>query len=383
MIAMPDVISPGPSERPDDDLFADTRYTTIRRLAAGGMGEVFLVLHREMGREFVIKVLHERFAGNGQLLDRMRIEAQIMGRLAHAHIVAVVDFGVTRQGRPFIVMERLVGRTLAAELKERGALPPPEAVSYVLQLLSALEAAHAVGIVHRDIKPDNLFLVTGPDGQLTLKVLDFGIARVLPGFGDAAPRPLAVPTDTGLVVGTPRYVSPEGALGKRVDERADVYATGLILYLLLAGRGPFDHLRAETQILGAHANVQPVAPSAATGGAKRWPSVLDDMVLCALRKNPDARFQSAKQFREILQEFVDMMNAPPGAPASDHGETAQADSSIPPPAQAEPESKGSSSTGFLHIPVSTPSLRDLLIFIAIAGATAVVISQVVRVVLRH
>jgi serine/threonine-protein kinase len=280
-------------------------------------------------------------------------------------------------------MERLVGRTLAAEIEARGAPPPPEAVRYILQLLSALEAAHAVGIVHRDIKPDNLFLVTGPDGRLTLKLLDFGLARVLPGFGDAAPRPLAVPTDTGLVVGTPRYVSPEGALGKRVDERADVYAAGLIFYLLLAGRGPFDHLPGEAQVLGAHANVQPVAPSAAAGGAKRWPSVLDDMVLCALRKNPDTRFQSAKQFREILEEFVDVMNAPPGAPASDDGATAPAASSTPLPVPTEPESKGSSSTGFLHIPVSTPSLRDLLIFIAITAATAVVISQAVRVVLRH
>jgi serine/threonine protein kinase len=368
VIAMPDVISPGPSERPGDELFADTRYSTIRRLAAGGMAEVFLVLHREMGREFVIKVLHERLARSEELLDRMRIEAQTMGRLAHPHIVAVVDFGMTRQGRPFIVMERLVGRTLAAEVAARGALPPPEAVRYTLQLLSALEAAHAVGIVHRDIKPDNLFLVADPDGRLALKVLDFGIARVLPGFGDAAPRPLAVPTDTGLVVGTPRYVSPEGALGKRVDERADVYAAGLIFYLLLAGRGPFDHLRAEAQILRAHANVQPVAPSAAAGDAKRWPSLLDDIILCALRKNPDTRFQSAKQFGEILQEFVDMMNAPLPAPASDHDATAR---------------EGSSTTGFLHIPMSAPRLRDLLIFIAITAATALLISQAVRVVLRH
>ena len=141
-----------------EDIFVGTPYQAQQRLGAGGMGEVFLVEHRELGRQFVAKVMHERFATNERLLDRMRVEAQTLGRLDHANIVSVSGFGITQDGRPFIVMEYLHGRTVADELEARGALPPREAVHYALQLLAGLEAGHALGIAHRDLKPDNLFL---------------------------------------------------------------------------------------------------------------------------------------------------------------------------------------------------------------------------------
>lgn len=373
-----------------EDIFVATPYRALRRLGAGGMGEVFLVEHRELGRQFVAKVLHERFATNTRLLDRMRVEAQTLGRLDHPNIVSVLGFGVTQDARPFIVMEQLLGKTIAEELDTRGALPPPEAIFYVLQLLAALEAGHALGVVHRDIKPDNLFLVDSPDGTRVLKVLDYGVARVLPGFSEDAPQPLAVPTETGLVVGTPRYVSPEGALGKKVDERADLYAAGLILYVLLAGRGPFDQLRGEAQILGAHAHTQPVTPAAAAGLAPgtKWHSKLDEIVLCALRKDPRARFASATQFRTVLQEFAETMDgaAELEAKGGRHPSVA-AQSSNPPVATAarvkRDRTSASTSSAFLQVPPTTPTVRQLLLFVAVVAVTAVTVSQIVRLVLAH
>src|SRR5262249_33271718 len=160
----------------------------------------------------VAKVLHSRFADDALFVDRMRIEAQSLGRLQHPNIVQITGVGTTRDRRPFLIIEWLRGRSLADELEARGQIPPLEAIELSLQLLSALSAAHAIGLVHRDIKPDNLFLCVDGAGERKLKVLDFGIARVLPDAPAGAPDPLAIPTNTGFIVGTPRFVSPEGAM---------------------------------------------------------------------------------------------------------------------------------------------------------------------------
>ena len=296
---MPIAVPAGPTQNPPDP-FAGSVFSALERLGAGAMGEVYRVLHRELGREFVAKVLHQRYAADRQMLDRVRVEAQALGRLNHPNVVSVTSFGVTRDGRPFLVMEYLRGRTLAAEVAARGALPAREAIHFTLELLAALEAAHAIGIVHRDIKPDNLFLAENSDGKRVLQVLDFGLARVMPGAASNAPKPLALPTSTGHVIGTPHFVSPEGALGKKVDERADLYSAGLVLYVLLAGRGPFDRIRRVSRILAAQTSTKPKAPSQL---AKRsLPTSLDELVLLALRKDPNERFQSARLFSCALAQ---------------------------------------------------------------------------------
>lgn len=302
-------IFPGPGT-PEFDQFEGTPFHAIQRLGSGGMGDAWLVEHQGTRRLLVAKVVHERVARDPRLLHRSRIEIDALSRLAHAHIVQIVDCCVTADGRPFIVMEYLRGRSVRKELDDRGPLGVFEAVTYTCQLLSALGAAHAIGIVHRDIKPDNLFICDWPEGGRYLKVLDFGIARVLPGTTAVTPLPDALRTETGTVVGTPRYVSPEGALGEHVDERADLYCAGLVLYAMLVGRGPFDHLRGSSDLLAAHAAQEPQPPSHFAGNA--LPAALDAIVLKALAKDPAARYQSAREFQAVLEPIAAQLHAPAG-----------------------------------------------------------------------
>ncbi len=292
------------------DIFAGTSYRFVSRIGAGGMGEVFVVEHRELGRDFVAKVLHAEFASDPRIVDRMRVERQALGRLNHPNVVSVVDSATLKDGRPFFVMERLRGQTLAEELRERGKLPVYEAVHFACELLSALAATHQIGIVHRDIKPANLFICTLANGSRCLKVLDFGIARVLPDAPAAAPLPLVLPTDVGVMMGTPRFASPEAAVGQRVDTRADVYAAALMLYLMLAGRGPFDHRAGAASVMAAHVSDDPAPPS--KYAAEPVPYPLDKAVLRGLRKNPAERFQSAGDFQSELEGTVALLRKPLG-----------------------------------------------------------------------
>lgn len=291
------------------DVFEGTPYRTVTRLAAGGMGEVFLVTHAQLGRTLAAKVLHARLAADPRLIERARIEAQSLARLRHANIVAVSGFGYTKDNRPYIIMEHLRGRTLGEEVMAIGHMPVLEAVRFTSQLLSALAAAHELGVVHRDIKPSNIFLCDAVDGERTLKVLDFGVVRVLPDASEQAPEPLAVPTDSGVLMGTPRYLSPEGALGQRVDGRADLYAAALMLYYMLTGRGPFDEISRDTAVLVAHAYQNPPAPSLFAKQAIR--PELDVILLKALRKDPVDRFQTAVEFKQALDRFAAMLLCPP------------------------------------------------------------------------
>jgi len=279
---------PGQSAEAIEALLAATPYRLCKYIGRGGMGAVHEVEHRFLGRRFVLKVLHGRFAGDPQFVDRMRVEAQSMARLHHPNVVDVVDFWTAVDGRPCIVMELLQGRTLAQELGRRRKPPVAETVGIVRQVLSALGAAHAVGIVHRDIKPENIFLTA----DSVVKVLDFGVARVLPASGNKSVVPLALPTDTGAIVGSPRFVSPEGAAGQKVDERADIYSVGLVTYVMLAGRGPFDSF--------AQTEVEPPSRFADPGVTRE----LDAVVMKAIEQQPDARYQTVAEFSKALDEFA-------------------------------------------------------------------------------
>jgi serine/threonine protein kinase len=183
-------------------------------------------------------------------------------------------------------------------------------VAFAGEVLSALAAAHGLGVVHRDITPDNLFVCEEGAGPRFIKVLDFGLARVMPGSTALQPLPEALATERGALVGTARFASPEAALGGAVDSRADLYAVALVLYLMLVGRGPFDHRDGDSELLSAHAKECPEPPS--RFAEEPVPPELDRAVLKALAKDPRARYQSAEEFHACLGEIYDLLQRPPG-----------------------------------------------------------------------
>ncbi|MGK3999708.1 serine/threonine-protein kinase [Sorangium sp. So ce1024] len=287
-----------------DTLLYGTPYRPVRRLGRGGMGEVIEAAHVGLDKAVVVKLLHRDLNREPRLVERMRVEAQSLARLAHPNLVMVTDFGRTAEGRTFLVMERLHGRTMREELAARGALPALEALDLVMQALAGLGAAHGAGIVHRDVKLENLFVCDADaQGRRVVKVLDFGIAKVVaPGGDGRAPAPSLYQTEEGVLVGTPRYLSPEQACGMAVDARTDVYAAGVVLYTLIAGRGPFEHVRPIHELLRAHASEIPAPPSC--HAPRPVPPELDRAVMRALEKRPELRFPDAATFAAELSRIA-------------------------------------------------------------------------------
>lgn len=285
----------------------------VRLLGEGGMGEVYEAEHPELGRRFALKVLHRRLRDRPDLAARLRREALALGRVRHPNLVEVVDLGVTGDGRPYFVMELLAGRDLRAELSRRGPLPPLEALALLEQSLAGLGAAHAAGIVHRDVKPENLFLTDGG----ALKVLDFGVAKLCEGEGSS------YRTAADAVVGTPRSMAPEQCARGPVDARADLYAAGLLLYELVAGRGPFDELRGQPDALRyAHCDRPPPPPS--RFAPHPLPPEVERLILRALEKSPARRFQSAEamaaEVRRVRASLAAVSTTTaPGAPPPPDG----------------------------------------------------------------
>ena len=278
-----------------DDPLAGTNYRTSRCLGGGGMAEVLLAEDLDRGEPVVVKLL--RSDVEPELADRLRLEADVLMLLDHPNIVRIFRPGTTPRGRPYIVMERLFGRTLREEIDERGPLPIEEAVDLTSQILDGLGAAHARGLLHRDIKLDNIFLCDTPDGRI-IKILDFGLTKSLDDVEVSRnPTPLMYPTKQGEFVGTPRYMAPEQVLG-RADRRADLYAVALVFYSLVAGHQPFPDVRGMKELLLAHRNrnLDLSFPERSDKVPRQVVSVLEK----ALEKNPNARFGSAAEFRTAL-----------------------------------------------------------------------------------
>jgi serine/threonine-protein kinase len=277
----------------------------IRRLADGGTAEVYEAVHLSLDKRFVVKLLKPELATDPRAIERMRFEAQALGRLKHVHLPAVSDCGLTACARPFFVMERLEGHTLLVELRRRGCLPVAEAVGLVQQLCTGLEAAHQLGIVHRDIKLENLFL-SEPEGRRILKILDFGIAKLLPDADPSlAPAPPAIPSQEGVPLGTPQFLSPEQALCRPVDARTDVYGAATVLYELIVGHSPFAHRSDLAALLEAHVSEPPCPPSEVA--SQPIEPAIDDVVLRALSKRPEDRHASAAELSAALDRVLTML----------------------------------------------------------------------------
>jgi eukaryotic-like serine/threonine-protein kinase len=285
-----------------DPLDGVDKYRAIRLLGRGGMGEVHLCEHRMLGTKVVVKLLHLELASRANLVDRMRLEAQALAQLRHPNLVKVTDFDTTPKGRPYFVMEYLPGRSLREEVAERGGwLPLAEALDFTRQTLTGLGFAHERGLVHRDLKLDNLFVCDAQPGRTRrlLKILDFGVAKLVTGGEGLAP--LAVPTSTGMVVGTPRFFAPEQARGQALDGRADIYSLGLCLYVMVAGRGPFDDCKSLVEVARAHVQRVPDPPSRLA--LQPLPPELDALVLKCVAKRPEERFASAAELAAAVERL--------------------------------------------------------------------------------
>lgn len=273
------------------------------------MGHVWLAEHVALNAEVVVKILDPALIDRKDLGDRMRLEAQALGRIRHPNVVSVIDGGRSAAGYPFLVMELLQGRTLHAELAMRRVLPVKDALGLARQTLSGLAAVHAAGIVHRDVKLSNLFLCdpiasAGPGTPRQLKLIDFGIVKIV---GDAPNlRPLDFPTTEGAVLGTPSALSPEQALGKTVDHRTDLYAVGLLLYQVLSGAHPFAGLTGG-KLVRAYSSR---APELLSRVAKQpIPAALEAAVQKALRRDPEERFQNAAELIAAIDEVEKEIDA--------------------------------------------------------------------------
>jgi len=271
-------------------LLAD-RYRLESRIAAGGMATVWLARDEVLARSVAVKLLHPHLAGGPSFLHRFKQEAIAAARLSHPRIVSIFDTGSSTSSdeecaQPFIVMEYCSGGTLASLLGDEGPLEPDRAVAVASDICDALSHAHRFGIVHRDVKPANILLT----GERELKVADFGIAKAAFDTSDV--------TRTGSILGSVAYISPEQVEGAEPDQRSDIYAVGILLYELLAGRPPFpgeNHL----SVAMAHVHEQP--PSL-RGFRAQIPRRTEQVVMKALSKDPDERFSSAEDMRLALGE---------------------------------------------------------------------------------
>jgi beta-lactam-binding protein with PASTA domain/predicted Ser/Thr protein kinase len=275
----------------DDDAVIDDRYKISAHLGSGGMAEVYCAKDLQLGRNVALKILHERFATDEEFVERFKREASSAAGLAHQHVVAVYDRGEW-EGTSYIAMEFVSGRTLKQLVVEEGPLDPQRAVDLTVQVLRAARFAHRRGIIHRDFKPQNV--IVDDDGRA--KVTDFGIARA--GASDM--------TQTGSILGTAQYLSPEQAQGHAVGARSDLYSIGIILYELLTGRVPFEAESAVTIAL-KQVSEAPVPPSELN---PRVTPELEAVVLRALAKEPRDRFADADEFIAALDAAASRIPSP-------------------------------------------------------------------------
>jgi len=269
------------------------RFRVEREIGRGGMGTVYRASHLGLERPVAVKILKQEFAAHPEVAERFMREARTMARLKHPRAAMIFDAGHLADGRPFIVMEYVEGATLAEALQREGTFEPERAVRVACEILDVLSEAHALGIVHRDLKPSNIML--NPRGVC---VLDFGIAKVLQDSTEVT-RTHAT-TESGLVIGTPRYMSPEQCLGHRVGPASDLYSVGVLLYEMLAGRPPFvDQLSSAVLVKQATTMPTPLVQL-----RPDCPPRLAQAVHALLSKSPAQRAASAAEARAVLERSI-------------------------------------------------------------------------------
>jgi len=316
-------------------------FRLVRLLGRGGMGAVYLAEHPVIGSRVAVKFLHEALAENPQVVARFYDEARAVNLIGHENIVAIYDLNLLPPNRYYFVMEYLDGAPLS-ELERRGRLEPRAALEILLQLTDALQCAHDRGVVHRDLKPDNVFLVQRSGRPDFVKLLDFGIAKLRDLSASLPGR-----TAAGLIVGTPEYMAPEQCDDGAIDARTDVYSLGVIAYELATGRLPFEG-RTLTQLLLAHLRQKPRPPSELAPELDRG---LERAILRALEKDPAARHQDMAAFGAALRATLDRLEARAAG-----AELPEPSATAPPVAPAPRRAPDSASPGATPKPAS-PTLR--------------------------
>ncbi|MEZ4382034.1 MAG: protein kinase [Nannocystaceae bacterium] len=285
------------------------RYRVLDLIGKGGMGKVYLAEHVAIGKKVAIKVLSQAYCHRPDQVKRFLREARAASTIEHENVIDITDFGEMPNGSVFFAMEYLQGEDLGKLLRRHGRLPWPRARRIILQICRALQAAHARGIIHRDMKPENCFLITRGGRRDFVKVLDFGIAKVV----DEERKVSHTLTQAGALIGTPEYMAPEQVTGEVADPRMDIYSIGCIMYQLLTGRLPFQD-KTMFGVLTQQVNMKPpplreVAPEA------EIPEEVEAIVLKAMEKTKEARYQT-------MLELVEAIAAAPRGTAGSHGERA-------------------------------------------------------------
>ncbi len=278
------------------------RYEVQSLLGQGGMGAVYKVRDKELQKTFAIKVLNSNLVEDKSSLKRFEQEAQAARGLTSPNLVAVYDYGMGKKGSPYIVMDYLDGTSLDTVLADGGYLDVPRAEDIFVQICEAIVHAHSKSVVHRDIKPSNIMLTKGLNGGDFVKLVDFGIAKVLPSQQKATQNL----TQTGDIFGSPLYMSPEQCLGNKLDNRTDIYAFGCVMYETLTGQTPFA-AENPIKIILKHINDQP-KPFSSLSHDYKIPAQLEAVVMRCLEKDPNDRYQTADELLKDLQDLRDGKN---------------------------------------------------------------------------
>ena len=273
------------------------RFRIVQHLGEGSVGDVYLAEHEVLQRSYAIKLLKRKFLTNRTVIERFRREALVASRLSHPHIVEISDFGQAEEGRLYLAMELIRGPSLGAAIEAHlpGILPLGRTLKILQQIASAIAAAHDAGVLHRDLKPDNVMLATSRSGDEVVKILDFGLAKIM-----VDPEALVL-TRRGEMFGTPMYMSPEQARGEPLDSRTDIYALGATAFKLCTGRPPFTAKRID-QLLMATQTLRPPAPSSVQpAGSEPIPADLDALILHCLEKDRDRRPLRMSEVRAVIE----------------------------------------------------------------------------------
>jgi serine/threonine-protein kinase len=379
---VPEVEAVQRSETHGTDLPPGTRvgeYEIEGKIGAGAMGAVYRAIHPAIGKHVAVKIMNPRLCGDAGAIERFAREARSVAAIRHPGIVDVFGFGALDDGRAYLIMEWLEGSSLASRLEER-RLTPDEALDILDQIARALEAAHDKGIIHRDLKPDNIFLQQVARERPIIKIVDFGLAKLAFDEGPASV------TQSGQLLGTPIYMSPEQCKGKGVDHRTDIYALGCVAYELICGRVPFqaDNI---AELIAAHLSEAPPLPRSLCADI---PVQLDEVMFAMLAKEPSRR-PSLQQVRQAIAE-VRRSSAPVPWPSLAHGQwgTSGAGAWPTPLPQVYPSSLGGATAAtppvipsMMSSATITKRRRRLAPTVVIAVASAAVAAVVVLAVTKN